>query len=596
MITRATGVVAALIAVWPVIGRADDAPALASYPCQTAIEWVPFAAAAPRLAGGTLPVYWSIFEAPVGMVIDPWTGQITWQQPLRGVYPITLCATGFEGQDYVEWILRVVPNDFGDPHMYSTTHVDFVAPEPFIQWMTGWKVGRYVDGAWEYMRDVLGQEPLDGKQVVRYTSSVSTARGGNPVETGAALWSADPILGWGLGNWLVGVSDNFLARTRIGRITDNNWADRFFNGGTGMVRILVETRALADPDTFGLSGQRLEGFQSWVESREADAASRSQDYIQWLNQGGTAETYFGDGTGAWEWICRTLERGYPGMLETTLRALRIDGLAAIVYDFADTPLRKNSLLFCIMSAAAETDLRTFFAGWGWTFDDDFYDLIWPSVSQGIQSLPQDEDVRGWKRSPINGHYYRLTGWSMTWSEAERSARRLGGHLVTLRSAAEEQWLISRLGFETNLWSGFNDVISEGVWSWTSGEPVLYTRWGAGEPNGGILENGMLFYTWWGDFKSWVDRPISERYLGVIERTSLPELVRADWDKDGDVDLNDLDLFDICLTGPAVPLMKGCASRDLDGDGDVDQDDFGLAQRCLSGEGVAADPACDVPAQ
>ncbi|HQA46513.1 MAG TPA: hypothetical protein PK579_18375, partial [Phycisphaerae bacterium] len=122
------------------------------------------------------------------------------------------------------------------------------------------------------------------------------------------------------------------------------------------------------------------------------------------------------------------------------------------------------------------------------------------------------------------------------------------------------------------------------------------RWGAGEPNGGILENGMLFYTWWGDFKSWVDRPISERYLGVIERTSLPELVRADWDKDGDVDLNDLDLFDICLTGPAVPLMKGCASRDLDGDGDVDQDDFGLAQRCLSGEGVAADPACDVPAQ
>ena len=61
-------------------------------------------------------------------------------------------------------------------------------------------------------------------------------------------------------------------------------------------------------------------------------------------------------------------------------------------------------------------------------------------------------------------------------------------------------------------------------------------------------------------------------------------IEGDYDNDGDVDLDDLELFKACFSGPTVPLPEGCESRDFDGDSDVDQTDFGVFQRML-GKGV-----------
>jgi hypothetical protein len=66
---------------------------------------------------------------------------------------------------------------------------------------------------------------------------------------------------------------------------------------------------------------------------------------------------------------------------------------------------------------------------------------------------------------------------------------------------------------------------------------------------------------------------------------------ADFDRDGDVDGDDLNLFSACHSGAALPPAADCARADLDGDLDVDQDDFGIFQRCLSGPRRASDPDC-----
>jgi hypothetical protein len=59
-----------------------------------------------------------------------------------------------------------------------------------------------------------------------------------------------------------------------------------------------------------------------------------------------------------------------------------------------------------------------------------------------------------------------------------------------------------------------------------------------------------------------------------------------------VDAADLELFQACITGPAVgPPTPTCVVVDFDGDGDVDQDDFGVFQRCYSGANRPADPNC-----
>lgn len=67
---------------------------------------------------------------------------------------------------------------------------------------------------------------------------------------------------------------------------------------------------------------------------------------------------------------------------------------------------------------------------------------------------------------------------------------------------------------------------------------------------------------------------------------------ADFDIDGDADLDDFGHFQACTTGANQgPPSPGCEDADLDGDNDIDQEDFGVLQACLSGPGRPADPSC-----
>jgi hypothetical protein len=68
-------------------------------------------------------------------------------------------------------------------------------------------------------------------------------------------------------------------------------------------------------------------------------------------------------------------------------------------------------------------------------------------------------------------------------------------------------------------------------------------------------------------------------------------VTADYDRDGDVDVEDFDAFRACTSGSNVPHPAGCQDKDFDSDGDTDQSDFDEFQRCISGPNLPADPAC-----
>jgi fibronectin type 3 domain-containing protein len=98
-------------------------------------------------------------------------------------------------------------------------------------------------------------------------------------------------------------------------------------------------------------------------------------------------------------------------------------------------------------------------------------------------------------NPGNGHMYYLLNQS-TWVEAEAAAVALGGHLATIRSAAEQAWVHDSFnrwgGTERHLWIGLYDSdplhnattpeTRKSEFVWASGEPVTYTLWADGEPN------------------------------------------------------------------------------------------------------------------
>lgn len=71
---------------------------------------------------------------------------------------------------------------------------------------------------------------------------------------------------------------------------------------------------------------------------------------------------------------------------------------------------------------------------------------------------------------------------------------------------------------------------------------------------------------------------------VFERIELTWTAFPDLTDDGAVDAADVERFEACQTGPAIPVEDpSCRDADLDLDGDVDQDDFGFLQRRLGTE-------------
>lgn len=78
---------------------------------------------------------------------------------------------------------------------------------------------------------------------------------------------------------------------------------------------------------------------------------------------------------------------------------------------------------------------------------------------------------------------------------------------------------------------------------------------------------------------------------TVDANGCPPLIAPDFNRDGDVDPDDLAVFELCASGPGIPCASGCGSSDFDNDGDVDQADFAVFERCFSGENVPAGAAC-----
>ena len=78
----------------------------------------------------------------------------------------------------------------------------------------------------------------------------------------------------------------------------------------------------------------------------------------------------------------------------------------------------------------------------------------------------------------NGSYYTIVK-GPSWKEAEAKSVQLGGHLATIGDASENKFLVESFPNQPAwymYWVGLNDAESEGVYSWSSGEPVTYYNW------------------------------------------------------------------------------------------------------------------------
>ncbi|MEM1256482.1 MAG: lectin-like protein [Cyanobacteria bacterium P01_H01_bin.21] len=114
----------------------------------------------------------------------------------------------------------------------------------------------------------------------------------------------------------------------------------------------------------------------------------------------------------------------------------------------------------------------------------------------------------------NGHQYLITDDRITWQAAQDLAVTLGGNLVTINNASEQQWLTQTFGQHGHLWIGLTDEKSEGNWQWVSGETTTYQNWSPGEPNNWGAGEDYALTGWtqsrWNDVSgTWIERGIIE---------------------------------------------------------------------------------------
>jgi len=124
-------------------------------------------------------------------------------------------------------------------------------------------------------------------------------------------------------------------------------------------------------------------------------------------------------------------------------------------------------------------------------------------------------------NPFNFHYYEAIPGSYDWHEAQTLAQSMtlfgtSGHLATLTSVDENNWVWDHLNQPTRYLLGATDEQTEGDWQWVTGEQWNDTHWNTGEPNDGFGNYPEDALSFW-DNSRWNDLPI----LGDYWQNGIP---------------------------------------------------------------------------
>ena len=139
----------------------------------------------------------------------------------------------------------------------------------------------------------------------------------------------------------------------------------------------------------------------------------------------------------------------------------------------------------------------------------------------------------------NGHYYFPTDSATDWWSAERAAQAYGGHLIAINDAAEQSFVEATFlvgaALYRPIWIGLSDEVREGIFAWTTGEPVSYAKWKSGEPNNSGGNEDYVALNWergrGGALGTWNDCPVGGTgdygagtigpYFGLVELATPP---------------------------------------------------------------------------
>jgi len=130
----------------------------------------------------------------------------------------------------------------------------------------------------------------------------------------------------------------------------------------------------------------------------------------------------------------------------------------------------------------------------------------------------EENIAGYSFfGTSENHNYYLSNNILNWDQAEAQCQQNGGHLVTINSTAENDFIKENI--ENNfILIGVNDVASEGNFNWASGEGFGYNNIVGG--NTASRDYGMMNF--WDGSWTFVERNVQKKHLLEIPCSNDPE--------------------------------------------------------------------------
>ncbi|XP_050411640.2 uncharacterized protein LOC126826686 isoform X1 [Patella vulgata] len=131
--------------------------------------------------------------------------------------------------------------------------------------------------------------------------------------------------------------------------------------------------------------------------------------------------------------------------------------------------------------------------------------IGSDIDQCPKGVPRNRFLRTFK-----GQCYQFNNFERRWNDAQRYCSNYHGHLVVIKSAEEQNFIMSslrKLHWNRNgVWIGATDRHKEMHWQWLTGETISYSNWASGQPSCSWLcieDCGQLRYR---DGGKWHDYP------------------------------------------------------------------------------------------
>ncbi|XP_057196591.1 brevican core protein isoform X3 [Triplophysa rosa] len=109
---------------------------------------------------------------------------------------------------------------------------------------------------------------------------------------------------------------------------------------------------------------------------------------------------------------------------------------------------------------------------------------------------------GWEK--FQGFCYKHFSKRQKWEVAEQHCRMCGGHLVSVMSPEEQEFINDK--YREYQWTGLNDKTIEGDFRWSDGSPLLYENWYRGQPDSYFLSGEDCVVMVWYDNGRWSDIP------------------------------------------------------------------------------------------